>query len=337
MRLEDFDYLLPARAIAQAPAEPRDAARMLVAGDPIVDTWVSRLPEFVRPGDLLVVNATRVRAARLVGRRPTGGRVELLVLRPEADAWIALARPARKLRAGMNLSFDGFEAEVLAVEGEGTVRISLPAADRASAEALIDGVGRVPYPPYVTTGPPDPERYQTVYARNVGSAAAPTAGLHFTAGLLDALAAAGVARAEVSLDIGLDTFRPITSPDIDDHEMHTEEYTIPEHTVAAVDRARAHGGRVIAVGTTVVRALESAALEDGSIQPGLAATGLFIRPGYRPQVVDALLTNFHLPRSSLVVMIAALVPQWRDLYEHALAAGYRFLSFGDAMFVPDVR
>jgi S-adenosylmethionine:tRNA ribosyltransferase-isomerase len=337
MRTADFDYELPSSAIAQTPAEPRDAARMLVAGEPLVDTWVNRLPEFLQPGDLLVVNASRVRAARLVGKRPTGGRVELLFLRPEADTWIALARPARKLRAGMALSFEGFVAEVRAVEEGGRVRVSLPVTDRAAAEALIERAGRVPYPPYVTTGPEDPERYQTVYAREIGSAAAPTAGLHFTVGLIDALAAAGVARAEVSLDIGLDTFRPISTGDVNDHVMHREEFSIPEQTAEAVERAQTGGGRVVAVGTTVVRALESAARGDGTITPGRASTDLFVRPGYQPRIVDALLTNFHMPRSSLVVMIAALVPQWRRLYEHALAGGYRFLSFGDAMFVPEIR
>lgn len=336
VRLEEFDYELPPSAIAQKPIEPRDASRLLVAGDPPIDTNFASFPDCVREGDLLVVNATRVRAARLIGTRPTGGSVELLLLKRDADGWEALARPARKLQPGMRLCFDGFDADVLAVGNDGTVRVALP-ADGPAAEVLIAAAGRVPYPPYIMDGPADPERYQTVYAGSVGSAAAPTAGLHFTPELLDVLSARGVERADVLLDIGLDTFRPISVDDVGHHTMHRERFEIPASTAAAVDATRERGGRVVAVGTTVVRALESAATGSGRVAPGESETGLFIRPGYRPHVVDALLTNFHLPRSTLVVMIAALVPKWRDLYEHALAAGYRFLSFGDAMFVPEVR
>lgn len=335
MQLTEFDYELPAAAIAQVPVEPRDASRLLVAGDPPVDTVFSLLPEFLRPGDLLVVNTTRVRAARLIGARPTGGRVELLLLRPQGDEWVALARPARKLREGMRLTFEGFDAEVLRVGESGEVRVSLPVAGEA-AEALIAGAGAVPYPPYVTSGPADPGRYQTVFAEAVGSAAAPTAGLHFTPKLLAHLVGAGVERAPVTLDIGLDTFRPITADNVEDHVMHEEHFEVPSATAEAIARTRRRGGRVLAVGTTVVRVLETAATVDGTVQAGSGTTGLFITPGYRTKVVDGVLTNFHMPRSSLIVMIAALYPEWRRLYEHARAAGYRFLSFGDAMFIPEI-
>ena len=337
MRLEDFDYPLPEAAIAQLPADPRDASRLLVAGDPPIDTTFGSFPDHLREGDLLVLNTTRVRAARLIGTRPTGGRVELLLLRPHTDGWEALARPARKLRPGMRLTFTRAEALIKEVGGQGRVRVALSSTTPGSAEELIARAGQVPYPPYITGGPDDPERYQTVYATEVGSAAAPTAGLHFTADMLAGLADRGVARADIVLDIGLDTFRPLTVDRVDDHAMHAERYHVPRATADAVAATRGAGGRVVAVGTTVVRTLESAATDGGGVAAGEGSTDLFIRPGYSPRVVDALLTNFHMPRSSLVVMIAALVPTWRRLYEHALEQGYRFLSFGDAMFVPEVR
>lgn len=334
MKIDDFDYELPPAAIAQRPAEPRDSSRLLVAGEELVDTSFAKFADYLREGDLLVLNDTRVRAARLVGTRPGGGRVELLMLRPHGPEWEALARPARKLRTGMHLHFDGLAAEVVSVAGEGRVRVRL---DSSVPEDSIAAAGSVPYPPYIVEGPADSERYQTVYATTVGSAAAPTAGLHFTPELLERIRARGVRVATISLEIGLDTFRPINVEHIEDHEMHTEQFEIPETTVTAIGAARSAGGRVVAVGTTTVRALESAVDEAGKLRPGHAATGLFITPGYRPAVVDALLTNFHMPRSSLVVMVAALLPSWRAVYRHAIEAGYRFLSFGDAMFIPQVR
>jgi len=335
MRIEDFDYELPEAAIAQLPAEPRDASRLLVAGETLIDTTFSRLVDFLEPGDLLVRNATRVRAARLRGFRPSGGAVELLLLNGEGDEWEALARRARKLRVGMPLDFGPLTAEVLAIEADGRVRVRLTSENAEPLEDLIAGVGTVPYPPYIGSGPSDPGRYQTVYASAVGSAAAPTAGLHFTDELLDELGGRGVGVADVLLDIGLGTFRPITVPSIEDHSMHEERYEISAATVDAINATNDRGGRVIAVGTTVVRALESAAA-GGALEAGAATTDLFIRPGYRVRVVDALLTNFHMPRSSLIVMLSALMPDWRRVYRHALDNGYRFLSFGDAMFVPEV-
>jgi S-adenosylmethionine:tRNA ribosyltransferase-isomerase len=335
MRIEDYDYDLPEAAIAQLPAEPRDASRLLVAGETLIDTTFSRLVDFLEPGDLLVRNATRVRAARLRGFRPSGGAIELLLLNGEGGEWEALARRARKLRVGMPLDFGPLTAEVLAIEADGRVRVRLGSENDEPLEDLIAGVGTVPYPPYIGSGPSDPGRYQTVYASAVGSAAAPTAGLHFTDGLLAELDGRGVGVADVLLDIGLGTFRPITVPSIEEHAMHEERYEISAGTVAAINETSGRGGRVVAVGTTVVRALESAAA-GGVLQAGAATTDLFIRPGYRVRVVDALLTNFHMPRSSLIVMLAALMPDWRRVYRHALDGGYRFLSFGDAMFVPEV-
>jgi S-adenosylmethionine:tRNA ribosyltransferase-isomerase len=235
----------------------------------------------------------------------------------------------------MRLDFGTLTAEVVDLEGEGRVQVRLATVGDQPIEDVIAAVGTVPFPPYITTGPSDPGRYQTVYASHIGSAAAPTAGLHFTDDLLAALIDRGVGLADVFLDIGLDTFRPITAPVVEEHQMHEERYEIPAETVAAIRETKHAGGRVIAVGTTVVRALESAAA-DGTVQPGTARTDLFIRPGYRVRVVDALLTNFHMPRSSLIVMLSVFLPDWRRVYAHALASGYRFLSFGDAMFVPSV-
>ncbi len=335
MRIEDFDYDLPPAAIAQVPVEPRDASRLLVVGEPPIDTTFGKLADHLVAGDLLVVNATRVRAARLHGTRPTGGAVELLLLSERDGAWEALARPARKLRVGMTVDLGELAAEVVGVEGEGRVLVRLAAAGSQPVEEVIARVGSVPYPPYVITGPADPSRYQTVYAAETGSAAAPTAGLHFTGELLGELAERGIAAADVLLDIGLDTFRPITQSVIEDHVMHRERYVVPADTVAAVEETRSRGGRVVAAGTTTVRALESAAAA-GQLEAGEGWTELYITPGYAPRVVDAVVTNFHMPRSSLIVMIAALLPAWRRFYEHALGHGYRFLSFGDAMFIPQV-
>ncbi len=334
MRIEKFDYELPPAAIAQLPADPRDASRLLVMGEPIIDTTFGKLGDYLTADDLLVRNGTRVRAARLRGTRPTGGAIELLLLASEGDEWTALAKPARKLRKGTTLDFDRLQAVVTEVMGEGRVRIRLQAlAGVGSIEDIIAAVGTIPYPPYVRSGPADPERYQTVYGFDVGSTAAPTAGLHFTAPLLQQLVDRGVRSADVLLDIGLDTFRPITTSTVEGHVIHRERYAVPEATAAAISATRARGGRVVAVGTTVVRALESA---QASGNPS-GWTELFIRPGYQLRVVDAVITNFHMPRSSLLVMVAAMVPEWRRIYSHALDHGYRFLSFGDAMFVPEAR
>lgn len=329
MLTAEFDYPLPDGAIAQHPAEPRDSARLLVT-DGLVDTTFDRLGEFLRPGDLLVLNDVRVRAARLEGERPGGGKVEILLLGPHDDGhWDALARPARKLRKGMVLTFPGIEFAVTEMEGEGMVRLRPESAVRL--EERIEAAGTVPLPPYIHRSISG-DRYQTVYADGIGAAAAPTAGLHFTPQLLASLRNQGIQIETVTLEVGLGTFRPIATEAISEHEMHAENYLIP----ADLPEAVAVADRVVAVGTTTVRALESAWSPEGVVA-GRDRTNLFISPGYRPRVVDTLITNFHMPRSSLLVMIAAFLPGWRAVYGHAVANGYRFLSFGDAMLIPDVR
>ncbi len=327
MRTEELDYELPEAAIAQQPTEPRDSSRLLVDRGPVVppDHRLARdLPDLLGPGDVVVVNDSRVMPARLRLRKATGGRVEVLLLESGADGWwSALVRPGRRVPPGTELWFDrGPVLEVgerISDDGRRWVR---PAGD---ASALMDVAGEVPLPPYITEELADVERYQTVYADRSVSAAAPTAGLHLTESVLDRCRAAGAAVCALELAVGTATFTPVTAGDLDDHVMHTESYRIPEATLAACGRAE----RVVAVGTTVVRALESAAAT-GSAS---GSTNLFIKPGHRFAVVDALLTNFHLPRSSLLALLAAFVgPRWRDLYGTALAEGYRFLSLGDAMF-----
>jgi S-adenosylmethionine:tRNA ribosyltransferase-isomerase len=338
--LSDFDYVLPDERIAQTPIEPRDAARLLVAADPIQHRHVSDLADLLRAGDLLVVNETRVIPARLKLRRSTGGAAEVLLLEATNGArteWEALVRPGKKLRLGEEL----FVGDLAVVRiGERT-----PAGDTFSVELLgptdqitsldaLDAYGEMPLPPYITERLDDPDRYQTIYAREPGSAAAPTAGLHFTPELFDRLAAKGIERATVELIVGLDTFQPISTDNPLDHPMHTERYRVPPETMEACRRTHEQGGRVVAVGTTAVRALESAAAY-GELS---GRTKLFIHEGFDWQIVDVLMTNFHLPKTTLLMMIDAFVgPVWRDLYAEALREGYRFLSFGDAMLLERAR
>ncbi|GIW10174.1 MAG: S-adenosylmethionine:tRNA ribosyltransferase-isomerase [Dehalococcoidia bacterium] len=329
-----FDYVLPPDRIAQQPVEPRDSARLLVlerATGALSDRIVRDLPALLRPGDCLVVNDTRVLPARLQGRRPSGGRVELLLLRRRGDQqWEALVRPARRLRAGESIELAGGTHARIVEEGEGGVRL-IALEDEAAALAS----GQVPLPPYITQPLSDPERYQTIFARVPGSAAAPTAGLHFTPALLDQLAERGILRVTITLHIGLATFRPVKEPDPRQHRLHREWYQVTPEAATAINAARAAGGRVVAVGTTTVRTLESAADEQGVVHPGTRETDLFILPGYRFRAIDALLTNFHLPRSTLLMLVAAFAGREAVLaaYQHAIAAGYRFYSFGDAMLV----
>ncbi len=331
VRLSDFDYELPEDRIAQTPVEPRDAARLLVdRGNAEPEHHhVRDLPELLEPGDLLVLNETRVIPARLRLHRPTGGAAEVLLLEPldrDRRTWEALVRPGAKVKLGEELlagerplvrmgtrtaAGDTFEVELL---GEG------------EPLELLERHGEMPLPPYIHERLADPDRYQTVFAAEPGSAAAPTAGLHLTQGSFEQLAARGVEIARVELVVGLDTFQPISTENPLDHPMHTERYRVPAATMDACRSAR----RVVAVGTTAVRALESAASR------GVLAgrTDLFIHRGFDWQVVDLLMTNFHLPRTTLLMMIDAFVgPRWRDLYAAALASDYRFLSFGDAMLL----
>lgn len=323
-----FDYPLPAEAIAQVPAEPRESARLLVALDPAGEPShrrVSDLADLLGPGDVLVVNETRVRPSRLSLHKATGGRVEVLLLEPAAGetpaAWLALVRPARRAPAGTLLATEPGGpplVEVGPARGDGTVTVQV--------RGDLDGHAALALPPYITTPLGDPDRYQTVYARTPGSVAAPTAGLHLSAAVLDRCRERGIEVHGVDLAVGLATFRPIAAETVADHVMHEERYDVPAATVEACRRAR----RVVAVGTTTVRALESAAATG---RPS-GRTGLFIHGDFPFRVVDVLLTNFHQPRSSLLVLLATFAGErWRALYDTALAGGYRFLSFGDAMLV----
>lgn len=358
MHVEDYDYKLPPERIAQTPVEPRDSARLLVAhrADGRIEHRQFRdLGHYLRPGDLLVANDSRVILARLQGRKShTGGSVDVLLLRPVSDrTWEALVRGRTHVGTRITFAREGdevAEAEVVDIVDSGVRVLRFNAA----VDWLTDKIGQVPLPPYITAAPPDPERYQTVYARIAGSAAAPTAGLHFTPRLLSALESQGVGLAFVTLHIGLDTFKPMDVADPREHPIHREWCELSPATAAAINRTRRTGGRVVAVGTTAVRVLETAA---GMAAPGTAAarialsdgrgeggrdgdivapiagwTDLFLLPGHRFLAVDALLTNFHLPRSTLLLLVAAFLGKelLDTVYREALANDYRFYSFGDA-------
>ncbi len=332
MLTSEFDYDLPDRLIAQEPIEPRDSSRLLDTRD-LSDRRFSDLPSILRSGDLLVVNKTRVRPARLIGSKSTtGGRVEALLLRRRDDGnWDALVKPARRLRRGVHLRFGEIEAVLVSDPEGGSAVVALDAP--VEIEEALTRWGEIPLPPYINRRLDDPGRYQTLWAEAPGSAAAPTAGLHFTPRLMEAVTEAGVETATIELEIGLDTFRPISVDRITDHRMHREAIRVDGAVADAVERTRQRRGRVVAVGTTSVRALEAAAAGGGAVSPLSGETDLFLHPGAEFSVVDALVTNFHMPRSSLIVMIAGFMgPGWRTAYEVAVERGYRFLSFGDAMF-----
>lgn len=334
MELSDFDYHLPERHIAQVPIEPRDAARLLVdRGDHIDHRHVRDLPDLLRDGDLLVLNETRVIPARIRLRRPTGGGAEVLLLDALDDdrrRWEALARPGAKLRVGEVLSQDGVDVVRMGPRTAAGDTFEIEIVADGDPLDVLDRHGEMPLPPYIGTRLEDPDRYQTVFANEPGSAAAPTAGLHLTADVFDRIASAGISTATVELVVGLDTFQPISTDDPLDHPMHTERYRVPESTWSACRETRKAGGRVVAVGTTAVRALESAARR-GELA---GRTDIFIHEGFDWQVVDVLMTNFHLPKTTLLMMIDAFIGhRWRELYAEALAADYRFLSFGDAVLL----
>ena len=330
VRLDDFDYVLPPERIAQVPIEPRDAARLLVdrGSAPPAHLHVHDLPTLLRDGDLLVVNETKVIPARLRLRRATGGAAEVLLLEPTDGTrlrWEALVRPGGKLRLGERLLAPSGEA-VVAVGERTAAGDTFVVELLGPVDTLLDEHGEMPLPPYIGARLEDRDRYQTVYAREPGSAAAPTAGLHFTDDLLRDLETLGVEVATVELVVGLDTFQPISEADPLDHPMHTERYRVPIGTMERCERAR----RVVAVGTTSVRALESAAVR-GELE---GRTDLYIPRGFDWKVVDLMMTNFHLPRTTLLLMVDAFVgARWRRLYGTALDHGYRFLSFGDAMLL----
>jgi S-adenosylmethionine:tRNA ribosyltransferase-isomerase len=348
VRPGEFDYELPEERIAQLPAEPRDSALLFVhriGADRSEHRRVRELAELLAPGDLLVLNDTRVLPARLLGRRASGGGVELLLLEPHAALWRALVRPGGRVREGERVELEGGALAarlVRRVEGpEWEVEIEL-GAPGASVEDLLERHGRMPLPPYIRRDPADAglaardrERYQTVYARERGAAAAPTAGLHFTPELLAALAARGVERTYVTLHVGLGTFQPVTAEHIEDHAMHAERYVLPQSAERAVRAARERGGRVVAVGTTSVRVLESCAVGGGLVRAGSGETRIFLKPGDRLHATDVLLTNFHLPRSTLLMLVSAIAGRERilRLYAEALARQYRFFSYGDAMLL----
>lgn len=347
MQTDDLDYDLPERAIAQTPVEPRDSARLLVdlgPGEAPRDATVAELSELVLPGDLVVLNETRVLPARVPIRRDGGGAGEVLLLEPvsaeiveaaggdETDPqwWQALCRPSRKLRVGQRVAAEAGDLAFEIGEELGDGRRLVRPLHEGDLVAALDRSGQVPLPPYIHERLGDAERYQTVFSQRPGSAAAPTAGLHLTPALLDRIRAAGAQIATVELVVGLDTFRPISTDRVEDHAIHSEQYSVPVATWDAVEATREEGGRVLAVGTTTVRALESVATL-GTLS---GRTRLFITPGFRYRAVDLLMTNFHLPRSSLLAMIEAFVgPRWRELYATALERDYRFLSFGDAMLL----
>jgi len=341
MNTADFDFHLPEELIAQTPLEKRDASRLLVvdrSSGEFSDQHFDSIIDQLQPGDALVMNNTRVLPARLYGEKPgTGGHVELLLLKnTEGDQWEVLAKPAKRLKVGAQVSFgDGRLTATVVHELEHGGRIVRFDYQGIFLEVL-ESLGEMPLPPYIHEKLADRERYQTVYAKENGSAAAPTAGLHFTKELLAQIEAKGVKLVYLTLHVGLGTFRPVSVDNLDDHEMHSEFYTLSEEAAATLREVKANGHRVIAVGTTSIRTLETIGNKfQGDIQADSGWTNIFIKPGYQWQIVDAFSTNFHLPKSTLVMLVSAFAG--RDLtlkaYEHAIAERYRFFSFGDAMFI----
>lgn len=339
MKTSDFYFDLPEELIAQTPLERRDASRLLCldkTSGAMEHRVFSELPELLRPGDCLVMNDSRVLPARLLGVRETGGAAELLLLRElGAGKWECLARPGKKLRPGSKVTFgDGeLEAEILET-AEGGNRIVQFKYEGIFLEVL-ERLGRMPLPPYIKTELEDGERYQTVYSKELGSAAAPTAGLHFTKELLGKIEAMGVRECFVTLHVGLGTFRPVKAEDIEEHEMHSEFCIMPEETARIITETKRNGGRVVCVGTTSCRTVESFANEDGTMDAKSGWTNIFIYPGYRFKCLDALITNFHLPESTLIMLVSALAGREHILtaYKEAVERRYRFFSFGDAMFI----
>ena len=341
MKTSDFYFDLPQELIAQTPLERRDASRLLALDK---TTGATRhmhfydLPSLLRPGDCLVLNDSRVLPARLIGRRAGGGACEVLLLIDRGEkVWECLVRPGKKLRPGAKVTFGENEltAEVVG-EAEGGNRLVRFDYEGIFLETL-ERLGKMPLPPYIKEELEDGERYQTVYSKVVGSAAAPTAGLHFTPELLDKIQATGVKVCYVTLHVGLGTFRPVKAENLDEHEMHSEYCVIPQETADTVNQTKREGGRVICVGTTSCRTIESWAREDGTLTASAGWTNIFIYPGYRFKVLDALVTNFHLPESTLIMLVSALAGREHVLaaYEEAVREKYRFFSFGDAMFIAD--
>ena len=340
MKTSDFYYDLPPELIAQTPAQPRDSARMLVydrSSGKTQDRIFRDFPSFLRPNDVLVINETRVIPARLIGIKTSSGiPIEVLLLRRiDANAWETLVKPGRRLKAGTLVEF-----------GSGRLRAEIGETTSAGGrivtfryegvfETILDELGQMPLPPYIHEKLEDPEQYQTVYARQDGSAAAPTAGLHFTPELLEQIRMMGVDIVPVLLHVGLGTFRPVKAENVEEHLMHQEYYMVTEDAARRINRARANGGRIVCIGTTSVRTLETVADDQGVVHPGSGMTGIFIKPGVRFKATDVLLTNFHLPESTLLMLVSAFYDREKILaaYRTAVEERYRFFSFGDAMFI----
>ncbi|MBW4670930.1 MAG: tRNA preQ1(34) S-adenosylmethionine ribosyltransferase-isomerase QueA [Cyanomargarita calcarea GSE-NOS-MK-12-04C] len=352
--LAGYDYELPSELIAQNPVVPRDSSRLLVVNSRRTGTQTAPLhhifrdlPEILQSGDLLVMNNTRVIAARMYGRKSTGAGIEVLLLEERQDnCWLALVKPGKRFKKGSKLVFeakcgkndDSFGSSLTATvietdEATNGRLLQFDVPERMSLVQLLDVFGEVPLPPYITASEALDEQYQTVYAKNPGAIAAPTAGLHFTPELLEKLRNKGINQAFITLHVGVGTFRPVEVDDVTSHQMHEEWIEVPPTTVEQIRATKAAGGRIIAVGTTAVRALEGAAVS--GLEPFCGKTNLFIYPGYQWQVVDGLITNFHLPRSSLLMLVSALIGRQRllNIYQEAIASQYRFYSFGDAMVI----
>lgn len=339
MKTSDFNYDLPQELIAQTPLDRRDGSRLMTLDKTTGEIGHHHfydLPQFLCPGDCLVLNNSRVLPARLIGHRPTGGAVEILLLVDKGgDVWECLVRPGKKLREGARVTFgDGqLQAEVQEVLPDGNRLVHFEY--KGIFLEVLEELGRMPLPPYIKAELKDQERYQTVYSKVVGSAAAPTAGLHFTPELLERIENMGVKLCYVTLHVGLGTFRPVKEDEITEHEMHSEYCVIPRETADIINETKKNGGRVICVGTTSCRTLESWAAEDGTMTATGGWTNIFIYPGYRFKVMDALVTNFHLPESTLIMLVSALAGREHVLnaYNEAVREKYRFFSFGDAMFI----
>ena len=340
MKTQDFDYLLPEELIAQTPVEPRDHSRLLYlnkqTGD-TVDKHFYDILDYLQAGDLLVVNNSRVLPARLYGHKlETGSHMELLLLeQKEQLVWETLVKPGKKAKVGAKFSFgDGLLiGEIIEVKDDGNRLVKFTC--EGSFFNVLDQIGQMPLPPYITEKLEDKERYQTVYSKELGSAAAPTAGLHFTEELMQKLRDKGVQIAEVTLHVGLGTFRPVKADEVTEHKMHSEHYLLPPETAELINQTKASGGRVIAVGTTSCRTLESVATFRGKIEPCEGYTDIFVYPGYEFKVLDGLITNFHLPKSTLIMLVSAFAgfDHTMAAYRHAVEERYRFFSFGDAMLI----
>jgi S-adenosylmethionine:tRNA ribosyltransferase-isomerase len=350
--LAGYDYELPSELIAQNPVFPRDSSRLLVVNSRSIHHIFRDLPEILRTGDLLIMNNTKVIPARLYGRKSTGAEIEVLLLEEQQyNCWLALVKPGKRFKKGAKIIFEprrsgkgeaisplspsSLTATVLETDpATGGRLLQFEVPEGVSLVQLLEVFGEVPLPPYITASAADDEQYQTVYAKYPGAIAAPTAGLHFTPELLEKLRDRGINQAFITLHVGVGTFRPVEVENVTTHQMHEEWIEVPASTVEQIEATKAAGGRIIAVGTTAVRALEGAA-QSGNLQPFCGKTDLFIYPGYQWRVVDGLITNFHLPRSSLLMLVSALIGRERllEIYQEAIASRYRFYSFGDAMLI----